>query len=132
MDIGQNEKKRSGLVVCCRNGEFKEGRRWYRKRVMGYLFICQIKLYVMMNFMICLSYCFFDWPDIAIKNPFSVQREGMIFCPVLWTTSPIINKYIYIYYIYIIYIYICMYIYIHIQIHIYIYIYIYAYIYIYI
>ena len=62
MDIGQNEKKRRGLVVCFRNGEFKEGRRWYRKRVMGYLFICQIKSYVMMNFIICLSYCFFDWP----------------------------------------------------------------------
>ena len=92
MDIGLNEKKRRGLVVCCRNGEFKEGRRWYRKRVMGYLFICQIKSYVMMNFMICLSYCFFEWPDIAIKNPFSIQREGMISCPVLWTTSPVINK----------------------------------------
>ena len=65
VDISQNEKKRRGLVVCCRNGEFKEGRRWYRKRVMGYLSICQIRSYVMMNFMICLSYCFFDWPPFV-------------------------------------------------------------------
>ena len=122
MDIGQ-------LVVCCRNLEFKEGRRWYRKRVMGYLFKCQIKSYVMMNFKICLSYCFFEWPDIAIKNPFcskggdDILPCAMDYCnkepffhskggddilPIymLWTTSPIINKYIYIYiYIYIICIY---------------------------